>query len=56
MVLGRAPGWEGVYLATGGARSGIILGPAIGQITAGLVATGESPLPIEAFDAARFVA
>ena len=56
MVLGRAPGWEGVYLATGGARSGIILGPAIGQITAGLVTTGESPLPIEAFDAARFVA
>jgi glycine oxidase len=56
MVLGRAPGWEGIYLATGGARSGIILGPAIGQITAGLVATGESPLPIDAFDAARFAA
>ena len=54
MVLGRAPGWDGVYLATGGARSGIILGPAIGLITAGLVTTGESPLPIDSFDAARF--
>jgi glycine oxidase len=56
MVLGRAPGWDGVYLATGGARSGIILGPAMGLITAGLITAGESPLPIDAFDAARFSA
>ena len=54
MVLGRAPGLEGVYLASGGERSGISWGPGMGLITASLVTTGESPLPIDAFDAARF--
>ena len=54
MVLGKAPGWEGVYMATGAGRSGIILGPAMGRITADLVATGAAGMNIEAFDPGRF--
>ena len=54
LVLGKAPGWEGVYLATGAGRSGIILGPAMGRITADLVTTGATDIPIEAFDPGRF--
>ena len=54
MVLGAVPGWEGVYVATGGARSGIVLGPAMGRITADLVATGATDMSIDAFDPGRF--
>jgi glycine/D-amino acid oxidase-like deaminating enzyme len=54
LVLGKAPGWEGVYMATGAGRSGIILGPAMGRITADLVATGATDIPIETFDPGRF--
>ena len=53
-VLGRAPGWEGVYVATGGGRSGVILAAAMGQITADLVATGATDMPIEDFAPGRF--
>ncbi len=53
-LLGPAPGWEGVYVATGGGRSGIILGAAMGRITADLVARGVSDMPIRDFDPGRF--
>ena len=39
-VLGRAPGWENVYLATGGGRKGVLYGPAMGAVLADLVAEG----------------
>ena len=54
LVLGPVPGWEGVYIATGGARSGISLGPAMGRIAADLVTNGSSDVPIDPFDPARF--
>ena len=54
LVLGPVPGWEGVYVATGGARTGISLGPAMGRIAADLVINGSSDVPIGAFDPARF--
>ena len=55
-VLGAAPGWEGVYLATGAGRHGILLGPAMGRVTADLVTGGASDIPIDAFDPGRFAA
>jgi glycine oxidase len=54
LVLGPVPGWEGVYAATGGARTGIALGPAKGRIATDLVTTGGSDIPIDAFDPGRF--
>ena len=53
-VLGEVPGWDGVYAATGAGRSGIVLGPAMGRITANLIATGEAGIPITPFDPSRF--
>ena len=54
LSLGPVPGWEGVYLATGAGRKGILLGTAMGRIAAGLVTPGTSDIPIDAFDPARF--
>ena len=56
LVLGKVPGWEGVYVATGGERKGILLGPAMGRITADLITKGDSDIPIDAFDPGRFAA
>ena len=53
-IIGEVPGWEGVYLATGTGRKGILLGPAMGQATADLVTTGHTDLPIEPFSPSRF--
>jgi glycine oxidase len=53
-LLGRVPGLEGVFIATGGGRSGILLGPAMGRITADLITEGRSAIPIDAFDLGRF--
>lgn len=53
-VLGAAPNNEGVYVATGTGRKGILLGPAMGRITADLISKGSSDIPIDAFDPARF--
>ena len=55
-VLGAVPGWEGVYVATGGERIGILLGPAMGRVTADLIAKGSSDIPIEPFSPGRFSA
>ncbi len=53
-ILGRAPGWENVYLATGAGKKGILLSAAMGKATADLLATGTTNLPIEACGAERF--
>ncbi len=54
LILGRVPGWEGVYLATGGGRLGMMLGPAMGKLTADLIATGTTDIPLDEFDPGRF--
>jgi glycine/D-amino acid oxidase-like deaminating enzyme len=54
LVLGEIPGWERVYIATGGGRGGILLGPAMGRTIADLVATGVTDMPIDDFDPGRF--
>jgi glycine oxidase len=53
-VLGRVPGWRGVFMATGAGRGGILLGPAMGRTIADLIATGSTDLPIDDFDPGRF--
>lgn len=53
-ILGAVPDWEGVYLATGAGRQGILLGPAMGQVTADLITTGASKIPIDTLSVGRF--
>lgn len=53
-IIGQAPGWDGIYLATGAAKKGILLSPGIGRAAADLVTKGETSLPIEPFAPERF--
>lgn len=53
-VIGEVPGWEGVYIAGGGGRKGVLLAPAMARATADLVTTGRTGLPIEVFSPGRF--
>jgi glycine/D-amino acid oxidase-like deaminating enzyme len=53
-IIGRAPGWDNVYLATGGGKKGILLSPGIGEAIADLITAGETPLPIGAYAPGRF--
>ncbi|MCH7626618.1 MAG: FAD-dependent oxidoreductase [Chloroflexi bacterium] len=53
-ILGAVPGLEGAFVATGAGRKGILLGPAMGRLTADLVLNGKTDIPIEAFAPARF--
>ena len=55
-IIGQAPGWENVYLATGGEKKGILLGPGIGKAIADLITTGSTPLDIAPCTPQRFVA
>ena len=54
LLLGPLPQWDGVYIATGAGRKGILLGPAMGRIVASLVAGGTPGVDLDAFDPARF--
>lgn len=53
-VLGPVPGIEGLLLATGHFRNGILMSLITGRIIAALVAGRGPELPLEAFSAARF--
>ena len=53
-IVGRAPGWENVYLSLGAGGKGVLLGPATGQAIADLVLRGDTSLPIAPFAAERF--
>ncbi len=54
-ILGEVPGWEGVFLATGAGRKGILLGPAMAQATADLLIAGRTDLPVGDFSPGRFI-
>jgi glycine/D-amino acid oxidase-like deaminating enzyme len=43
-----------VYLATGGAKKGILLGPGMGQAIADLITTGHTTLPVAPYTPERF--
>lgn len=53
-MIGRAPGWENLWLATGHFRKGVLLAPFTGRVIADLIAGRASALPIEEFSPARF--
>ena len=53
-ILGPVPGLDGVYVATGGGRKGILLGPAMGKAVADLITNGQTGIGIEAYAVDRF--
>ena len=53
-VIGRAPGYDNLYIATGHAMLGVTLAPATAQAIADLILDGHTSLPIGAFAASRF--
>ena len=53
-IIGRMPGWENVYAATGHFRNGILLGPITGKLIAQLMTGGETDVPLEPFRPERF--
>ena len=53
-IIGRAPHWENVYVATGAEKKGILLAPAMGKAIADVIARGSTQLPIGAFSPERF--
>lgn len=55
LVLGAVPDWDGVYIATGTGRKGILLGPAVGRLMADLITKGSTDIPLEQFSPSRFV-
>ena len=54
-VIGRAPGYDNLFIATGHAMLGVTLAPVTAQAIADLIIDGTTQLPVEAFDPARFI-
>jgi glycine/D-amino acid oxidase-like deaminating enzyme len=54
-LVGAVPGWEGVYVATGGGPKGILLATGMGRAVADLILTGATSLSVGACSPARFV-
>jgi glycine/D-amino acid oxidase-like deaminating enzyme len=54
LVLGPVPGIEGLYVATGGARKGILFGPAMGRAIADLLLGAPPRIALAAFAPDRF--
>lgn len=44
-IVDRLPGWDNLYVATGGGRKGILWGPGMAEALADLVANGETGVP-----------
>lgn len=53
-IIGRAPGLDNAFLATGAGKKGILLSPAIGKAVADQITKGETQLSVAGFDPARF--
>lgn len=54
LLLGPVPNCEGVYMATGAGRKGILLAPAMARATADLIVKGSASISLDAFDPGRF--
>ncbi|MDE2766054.1 MAG: FAD-dependent oxidoreductase [Chloroflexota bacterium] len=52
-LMGAVPGWDGLYLATGHGRKGILLSLVSGKAMAELIVTGRSAIDVDAFAPAR---
>ncbi len=53
-VIGRAPGYDNLYVATGHGMLGVTLAPATGVAMAELIHSGETALDLRPFDPNRF--
>lgn len=53
-AIGRAPGWDNLYVATGHAMLGVTLAPVTGLALAELIAGGSSSFDLRPFDPGRF--
>jgi glycine oxidase len=53
-LIGLIPGWRGVYIVSGHDRKGMGLSLISTRIIADLITKGDSSVPIEVFDPARF--
>jgi glycine/D-amino acid oxidase-like deaminating enzyme len=53
-ILGRVPGKDGLFMATGTGGQGILLAPVIGKAMSDLVSTGETDIDITPFGFDRF--
>lgn len=53
-ILGIAPEWDNIYLATGAGKKGILISPVIGKATSDLILQGSSTLPIKWANPNRF--
>jgi glycine oxidase len=53
-IIGRLPGKDNVFVATGHFRNGILLGPITGRLIAQLITEGKTELPLEPFSPSRF--
>ena len=54
-LIGPAPGFEGLFIATGHGRKGIVAGLATGKYLAQLIAQGRSEYPLDPFSPERLV-
>jgi glycine oxidase len=55
-IIGRVGGWQGVVLATGHFRNGILLAPITAELVADLLLDAQTRLPTARFDPTRFFA
>jgi glycine oxidase len=53
-IIGRLPGRENVYVATGHFRNGILLAPITGKLVSQLILEGRPEMSLKPFDPARF--
>ncbi len=53
-IVGKAPGWDNVYLTTGAGKKGILLSPGMGKATADLITQGATSLSIGPCSPSRF--
>ena len=54
-ILGRAPGYENLWVAAGHFRSGVLWAPITGELLAASIRTGQPDPALAPFDPARFV-
>ena len=53
-IVGKPPGWDNAYLATGAGKKGILLSTGIGKAVADMVVRGGTDLPVGGFGLSRF--
>ena len=53
-IVGRAPGWDNAYLATGAGKKGILLSAGIGRAVADMLMHGHTNMPVDGFELSRF--